>query len=94
MEKGLYIELWYYTNAGLDEAFHNSNMADDEAMVMIHLPTSLNSWVLAASTRSAATVTGDKNILWEDFCQAAPHMIVAMKESDWPQEHVAMMVKF
>ncbi|KAF8814266.1 hypothetical protein BYT27DRAFT_7045829, partial [Phlegmacium glaucopus] len=34
MEKGLYVELWYYTNAGLDEAFRNSNVADDEAMVM------------------------------------------------------------
>ncbi|KAF8800745.1 hypothetical protein BYT27DRAFT_7045448, partial [Phlegmacium glaucopus] len=34
MEKGLYVELWYYTNAGLDEAFRNTNTTDDEAMVM------------------------------------------------------------
>ncbi|KAF8814481.1 hypothetical protein BYT27DRAFT_7082218 [Phlegmacium glaucopus] len=35
MEKGLYVKLWYYTNAGLDEAFHTSNMTNDEVMVML-----------------------------------------------------------
>ncbi|KAF8801475.1 hypothetical protein BYT27DRAFT_7036627, partial [Phlegmacium glaucopus] len=34
MEKGLYVELWYYTNSGLDEAFRGLNTTDDEAMVM------------------------------------------------------------
>lgn len=35
MEKGLHVKLWYYTNAGPDEAFHNSNTIDNEAMVML-----------------------------------------------------------
>jgi hypothetical protein len=94
MEKGLYVELWYYTNAGLDEAVRNPSTTDDEAMVMLRLPNGSTSWVPAASTRSAAGVTDDKNILWEDFCQAAPRMIVAMEESGWPQERVAMLAKF
>jgi hypothetical protein len=94
MEKGLYVELWYYTNAGLDEAMRNSNTTDDEAMVMLRLPNGSTSWVPAAATRTASTVTDDKNILWEDFCQAAPRMIVAMEEADWPQERVAMLAKF
>lgn len=94
MEKGLYVELWYYTNAGLDEAFRNSNTMDDEAMMMIRLPNGSTSWAPAASsTRNAASVTEDRNILWEDFCQAAPRMIVAMEEADWPQERVAMLAK-
>ena len=82
MEKGLYVELWYYTNAGLEEASRSSNTADDEAMVMLCLPDGSTSWVPAASTRTAGGVTDDKNILWEDFCQAAPRMIVAMEEAD------------
>ena len=94
MEKGLYVELWYYTNAGLDEAFRNSNTVDDEAMVMLRLPNGTTSWVPAASARSTSAVVDDKNILWEDFCQAAPRMIVAMEEADWPQERVAMLAKF
>jgi hypothetical protein len=94
MDKGLYVELWYYTNAGLDEALRNSNSVDDEAMVMLRLPNGSTSWVPAASNRTASGVIDDKNILWEDFCQAAPRMIVAMEEAAWPQERVAMMAKF
>ena len=94
MEKGLYVELWYYTNAGLDEAFRNSNTVDDEAMMMVRLPNGSTSWIPVASSRTSSYVTEDRNILWEDFCQAAPHMIVAMEEADWPQEHVAMLAKF
>ena len=93
MEKGLYVELWYYTNAGLDDAFRNSNTVDDEVMTMIRLPNGSSSWAPAASTK-AANPTEDRNILWEDFCQAAPRMIVAMEEADWPQERVAMLAKF
>jgi hypothetical protein len=94
MEKGLYVELWYYTNAGLDDAFRNSNTVDDEAMMMVRLPNGSTSWVPAASTRVASGVIEDKNILWEDFCQACPRMIVAMEEADWPQDRVAMLAKF
>ena len=94
MEKGLYVELWYYTNAGLEEALRNSNTTDDEAMVMLRLPNGSTNWVPAASTRTATAVTDDRHIRWEDFCQAAPRMILAMEEADWPQERVAMLAKF
>ena len=94
MEKGLYVELWYYTNAGLDDAFRNSNTVDDEAMIMIRLPDGSSSWAPASSSRTTSNLTEDRNILWEDFCQAAPHMIVAMEEADWPPERVAMLAKF
>ena len=90
MEKGLYVELWYYTNAGLDKAFRNSNTVDNEAMTMLRLPNGSTSWVLAAAAKTSLNVIEDKNILWEDFCQAAPCMIVAMEEADWPQDRVAI----
>jgi hypothetical protein len=93
MEKGLFFELWYYINAGLDEALHNSNLVNDKAMVMLQLPNGSTSWVPAASARTASGVINNKNILWEDFCQAAPHMIIAMEEAGWPQDHVAMVSK-
>ncbi|KAF8803228.1 hypothetical protein BYT27DRAFT_7214794 [Phlegmacium glaucopus] len=94
MEKGLYVELWYYTNAGLDDALRSSNTTDDEAMVMLRRPDGSSSWVPSASTRDATGVSDDKDISWEDFCQAAPRMIVAMEEADWPQDRVLMLAKF
>ncbi|KAF8810311.1 hypothetical protein BYT27DRAFT_7045932, partial [Phlegmacium glaucopus] len=78
MDKGLYVELWYYTNAGLDDALRSSNTIDDEAMVMLRRPDGSSSWVPSASARDATRVLDDKDISWEDFCQAAPRMIVAM----------------
>lgn len=94
MEKGLYVELWYYTNAGLDDALRSSNTTDDEAMVMLRQSNGTTSWVPAASARNTTRVTDDKDILWEDFCQAAPRMIVAMEEADWPQDRVTILAKF
>jgi hypothetical protein len=94
MEKGLYVELWYYTNAGLDEALRNSNTVDDEALMILRLPNGSTSWAPAASTKTSSSVLDDKNILWEDFCQAVPRMIVAMEEADWPKERVVMLAEF
>jgi hypothetical protein len=94
MEKGLYVELWYYTNVGLDDAFRNSNTVDDEALMILRLPNGSTSWAPAASTKTSLSVLEDRNILWEDFCQAAPRMIVAMEEADWPKERVAMLASF
>ena len=53
MEKGLYIEIGYYTNAGLDDALHSSNTVDNKAMVMLCQSNSSTSWVLAASTKTS-----------------------------------------
>lgn len=94
MEKGLYVELWYYTNAGLDDALRSSNTNDDEAMVMLRQPDGSTSWIPAASTKNATGVRDDKDILWEDFCQAVPRMILAMEEADWPRDRVMMLAQF
>ncbi|KAF8808317.1 hypothetical protein BYT27DRAFT_7052043, partial [Phlegmacium glaucopus] len=87
-------DLWYYTNAGLDDALRSSNTIDDEAMVMLRRPDGSSSWVPSASARDATRVLDDKDISWEDFCQAAPRMIIAMEQADWPLDRVTMLAKF
>ncbi|KAF8800746.1 hypothetical protein BYT27DRAFT_7116798 [Phlegmacium glaucopus] len=61
---------------------------------MLRRPDGSTSWVPAASTKTASGVIDDKDIPWEDFCQAAPRMIVAMEEADWPRDRVTMLAKF
>ncbi|KAF8802921.1 hypothetical protein BYT27DRAFT_7260679, partial [Phlegmacium glaucopus] len=78
----------------LHDAVQTSNTTDDEAMVMLRQPDGITSWVPAASARDGNGVIDDKDISWEDFCQAAPQMIVAMEEADWPQDRVVMLAKF
>jgi hypothetical protein len=94
MHKGEYVELWYYTNDGLDEALRNPASVDDDAMVIARKPDGSTSWVPAASTHNANKALDDKDIKWEDFCQAVPRMIVAMEEADWPADRVAMLASF
>jgi len=94
MEKGQYVELWYYTNNGLDEAMRAHTTVDDDAMVMARRSDGSTSWVPAAAARDSNRVIDDKDIKWEDFCQAVPRMILGMEEADWPTDRVAMLASF
>jgi hypothetical protein len=91
LEKGLYVELWYFTNDGLDDSLRTASTIDDEAMAMVHRADGTTSWIPAASARDARRVIDDKDISFEDFCQAARRMVTAMEEARWPEERVVMM---
>ncbi|KAG1805707.1 uncharacterized protein BJ212DRAFT_1209810, partial [Suillus subaureus] len=77
LDKGEYVELWYFTNNGLDEVNHKE-MVDDDAMIMSTLVDGLTAWVSAASTRNVCAVINDENLPFEEFCQACPRMLTAM----------------
>ena len=94
MEKGLYVKMWYYTNAGLDHALQNANTTNNKAMVMLRQLNNSTSWIPATSAATASGIIDDKDIPWEDLCQAAPWMIVTMEEANWPQDRVTMLAKF
>ncbi|KAG1854882.1 hypothetical protein F4604DRAFT_1685892 [Suillus subluteus] len=93
LDKGDYVELWYFTNDGLDDAKLKSSV-DEDAMIMATLAGGNTAWVSAASTRNAAAVVDDENLTFENFCQACPHIIDAMQEASWPADHVRMMALF
>ena len=94
MEKGQYVELWYYTNDGLDEAMKTNTTLDDDAMIISKGPDGSTSWVPATTARDSKRVLDDKDIPWEDFCQAIPRMIIAMEETNWPLERVHRLASF
>ncbi|KAG2350218.1 hypothetical protein BDR05DRAFT_866551, partial [Suillus weaverae] len=77
LDKGDYVKLWYFTNAGLDDAKLKSSV-DEDAMVMATLAGGDTAWVSAASTQNANIVVDDQNLTFEDFCQACPRIIKAM----------------
>ena len=94
MEKGLYIELWYYTNKGLDNAMKTSTTVNDDAIVISWKPDRSTTWETAASTRDSNKVINNRNIPWEDFCQAVPRMLIAMEEADWLADCIFMLAAF
>jgi len=93
LDKGDYVELWYFTNDGLDEAKLKSSV-DEDAMIMATLAGGDTAWVSAASTRNARAVIDDQNLRFEDFCQACPRIIEAMQEAAWPADRIQMMALF
>ncbi|KAG2108729.1 uncharacterized protein F5147DRAFT_773530 [Suillus discolor] len=93
IDKGEYIEIWYFTNDSLDEA-NLKKTVDDDTMIMSTLADGLSAWVSAVSTCNAHTVINDKDLLFKEFCQACPHMLAAIGEADWLKDRVRIMAKF
>ncbi|KAG1738099.1 uncharacterized protein EDB91DRAFT_1016348, partial [Suillus paluster] len=77
LDKGEYVEIWYFTNNGLDEADVKKTV-DDDAMILSTLADGSTAWVSSASTRNARAVVNDENLPFEDFCQACPRILIAM----------------
>ncbi|KAG2133827.1 uncharacterized protein EDB93DRAFT_1306785 [Suillus bovinus] len=93
LDKGDYVELWYFTNNGLDNAKLKSSV-DEDTMIMATLAGGSTAWVSAASTRNTTVVIDDENFTFENFCQACPCIIEAMQETSWPADRVRMMALF
>jgi hypothetical protein len=94
LEKGLYVELWYYTNDGLDDAARSHSAIGDDAMSLLHGADGSISWVSAAAVRESKKMLDDKDISWDNFTQAVPRMMVAMTNAGWPLERVVMLGQF
>ncbi|KAG1866766.1 hypothetical protein F4604DRAFT_1524080, partial [Suillus subluteus] len=77
LDKGEYVEMWYFTNDGLDEAVVKKTI-DDDAMILSTLANGSTAWVSATSTHNARSVINDENLPFEDFCQACPRFITAL----------------
>ncbi|KAG1796690.1 uncharacterized protein HD556DRAFT_1234065 [Suillus plorans] len=93
LDNGEYVELWYFTNDGLDEAKQKKTVNND-TMILSTLADGSTAWVSSASMRSARAVVNDENLPFEEFCQACPRFLTAIEEAEWPQDRVRMMARF
>ncbi|KAH9918034.1 hypothetical protein B0H21DRAFT_702509, partial [Amylocystis lapponica] len=78
LEKALYLELYYYTNVGLDAASSAISGADDEVMSMRQNEDGSASWIPAATAKASKTAIDDKDLSWEQVMEAVPRFITAM----------------
>ncbi|KAH7917419.1 hypothetical protein BV22DRAFT_1108578 [Leucogyrophana mollusca] len=89
MAKGDYCELFYFTNNGIDEASRTVLEADPDALVMMPSQNGTNAWIPAAAVRNPkARVIKDEHLSWEEFNEAAPRMILSMRDNDWDPKRV------
>ncbi|KAG2123613.1 uncharacterized protein EDB93DRAFT_1098894 [Suillus bovinus] len=93
LDKGEYVEMWYFTNDGLDEALIKKTI-DDDTMVLSTLADGSTAWISLASARNTKLVINDENLPFEEFCQACPRFLVALEEANWPEDRIRMMALF
>ena len=94
MDKGDYVPLWYFTNSGLDDAAKAFSILEEDALSLVKRDDGLTSLVPALSSKESRSVVEDCKLSWDDFCIAAPRMILAMSRSEWPPDRITMMTEF
>ncbi|KAG1775770.1 hypothetical protein EV702DRAFT_946870, partial [Suillus placidus] len=77
IDKGLYVEIYYWTNDGLDDALTNYSTKDDDGMIPTTGEDGSTVWTSAAATRPSTKVIPDRNLSSVDFAQAVPQMITS-----------------
>ncbi|KAG0706436.1 hypothetical protein DFH29DRAFT_980475 [Suillus ampliporus] len=83
LKAGEYCELYYFTNKGLKDAKKNLLSTEVPRLTLMMNAKGQQMWVNTNETRDPkAVVTKDKNLSWEHFNEAAPHMITAMKQHE------------
>ena len=94
MEKGNYVPLWYFTNAGLDDGTKAFNILEDEALSFIKRSDGSTSLVPALSSKESRNIIKDSELSWDEFCIATPPMILVMSQAEWLPNHITMMMEF
>ena len=95
LKAGDYVELHYFTNKGLKDAKASLVSTEPDGLVMMPAADGQHTWVHAGAIRDPkSVVTKDENLSWEEFNEAAPRMITAMKQHEWPEDRVLMHVQF
>ncbi|KAG1856830.1 hypothetical protein C8R48DRAFT_674802 [Suillus tomentosus] len=94
IDKGHYVELYYWTNIGIQEAHSTYRTRDDEGMLPTTNSDGSTVWVTAAGAKPSSAVIADRNLSTVEFAQAVPRLIAALEEYDWPVQRVTMLARF
>lgn len=94
IDKGHYVELYYWTNIGIQEAHSTYRTRDDEGMVPTTSSDGSTVWVTAAGAKPSSAVIADRNLSTVEFAQAVPRIVSALEEYDWPVQRITMLARF
>lgn len=87
-----FCKLWYFTNAGLNEAERSASYSlDDNSLSIVPATDGSHSFVPSAFARDKADVVRDKNLSFEQFSQAPVQMVKSMIDCTWQQPHVDIL---
>ncbi|KAG1809107.1 uncharacterized protein BJ212DRAFT_1279841 [Suillus subaureus] len=93
IDKGHFIEFYYWTNIGLEEALFSYSTRDDEGLIPSE-QDGATVWISAVASKPSKQVVPDRFLSPVDFAQAVPRVVAALKEHDWPNQWVLMLARF
>ncbi|KAG1762101.1 hypothetical protein EV702DRAFT_1166181 [Suillus placidus] len=94
LDKGHYVEIYYWTNKGLADARLTYRAAEDEGMVPNKTADGATTWMPAGATRPSTTVVPDSNLEAFEFSQAIPRLVASLTERGWDHDRVHMLAGF
>lgn len=94
LERGDYVPLWYWTNAGLRDALKSFTSSDVDAMSVVQGRDGGASFMPTSQAKGSKQVINDEDLDFEDFVLATSRIVTAMSQSGWPDYRVRMMGEF
>jgi hypothetical protein len=94
LDRGQYVELYYWTNKGLEDARLNYRTLDDESMVPTTGHDGSTTWIMASAARPASGVIPDHSLTPMDFAHAVPRAIASLEKRGWDANRVKMLASF
>ncbi|KAG2744451.1 hypothetical protein P692DRAFT_201808407 [Suillus brevipes Sb2] len=94
LEKGHYIEIYYWTNKGIADACLVYRATDAEGMVPYKTVDGFTTLISASTMRPSTTVVPDSNLDALEFAQAIPRLVASLTERGWGHDRVHMLAGF
>jgi hypothetical protein len=94
LDRGQYVELYYWTNKGLEDARLNYRTLDDESMVPTAGLDGSTTWITASAARPASGIIPDHSLTPTDFAHAVPRAIASLERRGWDANRVRMLASF
>ena len=94
LHKGEFVQLYFFTNKGLADVQSTSHSIDEDAFTLMPDEKGLHAFVPIASAKAKQSIIEDQDLTWAQVDEATHRMLQAMKEADWPQDHLDAMFHF
>ncbi|KAG6874877.1 hypothetical protein C0992_006119 [Termitomyces sp. T32_za158] len=91
LQKGQYVEMWYFTNEGLDYGLRSASSADENALVQSVDKEGTAIWTAAAASKGAKAALDDRDLTWDQLSIAIPRFLDAIQAAGWPEQRLEIM---
>ncbi|KAG6825455.1 hypothetical protein H0H92_003650 [Tricholoma furcatifolium] len=91
LQKGQYVELWYFTNEGIASGLKHAGSVDENAMAQSVDKDGVVTWIPAVAAKALREAKADRDLSWEQLLVASPRFIEAIHAAAWPEQRVRMM---